>query len=120
MPGVLPVPPGVLVRRVVATADLTAAEALSKVNPAIATGDALGAFEAFRAFELADLVAMAARRLGRLCPRLRHARTQSAESTAHRNLVIRIGAGDEVRTRDMQLGRLPLYQLSYSRPAATS
>ena len=26
-----------------------------------------------------------------------------------------IGAGDEVRTRDMQLGRLPLYQLSYSR-----
>jgi hypothetical protein len=30
-----------------------------------------------------------------------------------------IGAGDEARTRDMQLGRLPLYQLSYSRtPAA--
>ena len=26
------------------------------------------------------------------------------------------GAGDEVRTRDMQLGRLPLCQLSYSRP----
>ena len=25
------------------------------------------------------------------------------------------GAGDEARTRDMQLGRLPLYQLSYSR-----
>ena len=25
------------------------------------------------------------------------------------------GAGDEDRTRDMQLGRLPLYQLSYSR-----
>ena len=25
------------------------------------------------------------------------------------------GAGDEGRTRDMQLGRLPLYQLSYSR-----
>jgi hypothetical protein len=25
------------------------------------------------------------------------------------------GAGDEVRTRDMQLGRLPLCQLSYSR-----
>jgi hypothetical protein len=24
-------------------------------------------------------------------------------------------AGDEVRTRDLQLGRLPLYQLSYSR-----
>ena len=28
----------------------------------------------------------------------------------------RIGAGDGVRTRDMQLGRLPLCQLSYSRP----
>src|SRR4051812_3703087 len=28
----------------------------------------------------------------------------------------RLGAGDGVRTRDMQLGRLPLCQLSYSRP----
>ena len=26
------------------------------------------------------------------------------------------GAGDEIRTRDIQLGRLKLYQLSYSRP----
>ena len=26
------------------------------------------------------------------------------------------GAGDEIRTRDIQLGRLTLYQLSYSRP----
>ena len=25
------------------------------------------------------------------------------------------GAGDEIRTRDIQLGRLTLYQLSYSR-----
>ncbi len=25
------------------------------------------------------------------------------------------GAGDEIRTRDIQLGRLSLYQLSYSR-----
>ena len=28
----------------------------------------------------------------------------------------RIGAGDETRTRDPQLGRLMLYQLSYTRP----
>ena len=28
----------------------------------------------------------------------------------------RFGAGDEARTRDPQLGRLMLYQLSYSRP----
>ena len=28
----------------------------------------------------------------------------------------RIGAGDEIRTRDPQLGRLMLYQLSYTRP----
>ena len=28
------------------------------------------------------------------------------------------GAGDEVRTRDIQLGRLTLCQLSYSRPPA--
>jgi hypothetical protein len=27
----------------------------------------------------------------------------------------RIGAGDEIRTRDPQLGRLMLYQLSYTR-----
>ena len=26
-----------------------------------------------------------------------------------------VGAGDEARTRDIQLGRLTLYQLSYSR-----
>jgi hypothetical protein len=36
------------------------------------------------------------------------------------NLQIKIqknfGAGDEARTRDPQLGRLMLYQLSYSRP----
>jgi hypothetical protein len=30
-------------------------------------------------------------------------------------LNIRSGAGDEIRTRDIQLGRLKLYQLSYSR-----
>ena len=28
---------------------------------------------------------------------------------------IKLGAGDETRTRDIQLGRLTLYQLSYSR-----
>jgi hypothetical protein len=27
-----------------------------------------------------------------------------------------VGAGDEIRTRDPQLGRLMLYQLSYTRP----
>ena len=27
------------------------------------------------------------------------------------------GAGDGIRTRDIQLGRLELYQLSYSRPS---
>jgi hypothetical protein len=30
------------------------------------------------------------------------------------------GAGDRVRTGDVQLGRLTLYQLSYSREAAKS
>ncbi len=29
------------------------------------------------------------------------------------------GAGDEARTRDIQLGRLKLYQLSYSRKTIT-
>ncbi len=31
-------------------------------------------------------------------------------------ITIHSGAGDETRTRDIQLGRLKLYQLSYSRP----
>ncbi len=30
--------------------------------------------------------------------------------------VPKLGAGDEIRTRDPQLGRLMLYQLSYTRP----
>ena len=30
-------------------------------------------------------------------------------------LTLLSGAGDEIRTRDIQLGRLSLYQLSYSR-----
>ena len=30
--------------------------------------------------------------------------------------VMKTGAGDEIRTRDPQLGRLMLYQLSYTRP----
>ena len=30
--------------------------------------------------------------------------------------VLNTGAGDEIRTRDPQLGRLMLYQLSYTRP----
>ena len=29
---------------------------------------------------------------------------------------LKTGAGDEIRTRDPQLGRLMLYQLSYTRP----
>src|SRR5712675_2861197 len=31
-----------------------------------------------------------------------------------------LGAGDEIRTRDPQLGRLMLYQLSYTRSTRTS
>jgi hypothetical protein len=33
-----------------------------------------------------------------------------------RVLIALIGAGDEARTRDIDLGRVALYQLSYSRP----
>ena len=45
----------------------------------------------------------------------------SLDKTSKLNVNIRFlptesdGAGDEVRTRDIQLGRLKLYQLSYSR-----
>ena len=31
---------------------------------------------------------------------------------------MKIGAGDEIRTRDNQLGKLGLYQLSYTRRAS--
>jgi hypothetical protein len=43
----------------------------------------------------------------RSTPELRGPESQSA---------VKIGAGDEIRTRDPQLGRLMLYQLSYTRP----
>ncbi len=33
------------------------------------------------------------------------------------SLSLAFGAGDEIRTRDPQLGRLMLYQLSYTRPS---
>ncbi len=34
-------------------------------------------------------------------------------------IIAMLGAGDETRTRDIQLGRLKLYQLSYSRTFST-
>jgi hypothetical protein len=43
----------------------------------------------------------------RSTPELRGREYQSVKET---------GAGDEIRTRDPQLGRLMLYQLSYTRP----
>ena len=42
----------------------------------------------------------------RSTPELRGPESQSAA---------KLGAGDEIRTRDPQLGRLMLYQLSYTR-----
>ena len=36
-------------------------------------------------------------------------------SSKFNKLAKKFGAGDETRTRDIQLGRLTLYQLSYSR-----
>jgi hypothetical protein len=38
-----------------------------------------------------------------------------AESPSLRGLQTRIGAGDETRTRDINLGKVALYQLSYTR-----
>ena len=37
-------------------------------------------------------------------------------STRQADSLFYVGAGDEIRTRDPQLGRLMLYQLSYTRP----
>ena len=46
-------------------------------------------------------------------PRMR----STTELREHISLISKkFGAGDETRTRDIQLGRLTLYQLSYSRP----
>ena len=33
-------------------------------------------------------------------------------------LIVSIGAGNEIRTRDLNLGKVALYQLSYSRSAS--
>ncbi len=35
---------------------------------------------------------------------------------ASRGLAMKTGAGNETRTRDLNLGKVALYQLSYSRP----
>ena len=40
---------------------------------------------------------------------------QTSEGVVGQNSHKKNGAGDEARTRDIQLGRLKLYQLSYSR-----
>jgi hypothetical protein len=39
---------------------------------------------------------------------------RASETTGFRNFV-KFGAGNETRTRDLNLGKVPLYQLSYSR-----
>src|SRR3712207_3155572 len=46
----------------------------------------------------------------RSTPELRGPRVHACKKTLEN------GAGDEIRTRDPQLGRLMLYQLSYTRP----
>ena len=43
-------------------------------------------------------------------------RVQSQPETNSILVCLLYGAGDEIRTRDPQLGRLMLYQLSYTRP----
>ena len=44
-------------------------------------------------------------------------RRSTPELRGHESLgAPKSGAGDEIRTRDPQLGRLMLYQLSYTRP----
>ena len=43
-------------------------------------------------------------------------RRSTPELRGHESYYQEIGAGDEIRTRDPQLGRLMLYQLSYTRP----
>lgn len=48
-------------------------------------------------------------RRGRRCPPPDLALAQRAYS------LVRIGAGDGIRTRDLHLGKVPLYQLSHSR-----
>ena len=39
------------------------------------------------------------------------------EKTLHYRVSQKFGAGNEVRTRDLNLGKVALYQLSYSRVA---
>ncbi len=41
------------------------------------------------------------------------------KGTANRIRFEEIGAGDEIRTRDINLGKVALYQLSYSRRGET-
>ena len=45
---------------------------------------------------------------------------QNLKGTNRQFVLLKTGAGDEIRTRDPQLGRLMLYQLSYTRPRTTN
>ena len=48
-------------------------------------------------------------------PRMRSTPELLGRASSKEGLSKKFGAGDETRTRDIQLGRLTLYQLSYSR-----
>ena len=51
------------------------------------------------------------------CPRdpKRHKKSHPVGVTADFSLKLSFGAGDAIRTRDIYLGKVVLYQLSYSR-----
>ena len=62
-----------------------------------------------------DLHGFAIRCITALLPRLRGLTTQGRKREACASLFLFFGAGNEARTRDLNLGKVALYQLSYSR-----
>ena len=46
-------------------------------------------------------------------------RVKRKKRTANRRLVVLFGAGDEARTRYLDLGKVALYQMSYARKSKT-
>ena len=55
-------------------------------------------------------------RLSAVAPRDSHQATRAEQAECRAERDKGFGAGDGSRTRDIQLGRLTLYRLSYSRP----
>ena len=103
----------VAIRRLIAATDVPALEAEPEVDPVVARLETLFATVGRVGGHGADLIEVGAADIHGPLSTVPYG-TQPIRSQAPRSS----GAGDGTRTRDPELGKLMLYQLSYARTAA--